>query len=294
MVRMTWSSLVATSSAGTSAAGRVSWLVFRANGSRHSIGRTTSFSNGWNGLAPPSLGRRARASSPATVGRVTEDLRAGIRRGQRLDRDLARALGRRPRPPSAGAGVVLEGLDPTSAAGPDRALVAAAQAGDAAARAEVVQACLPLIAATARTYRTGQVQRLELVQEGVVGVLRALERFDAARGIPFWGYASWWVRQAMQQLVSELTRPVVLSDRALRHLARLKHAHQEAVRRTGREPGRGDLAERTGLSLEQVDDLLATDGPARRRAGHPERPGRDDRAGVGDRSRGAGDAERLT
>src|SRR4051794_26796066 len=145
----------------------------------------------------------------------------------------------------------------------DPALVAAAQAGDPLARAQLVEACLPLIAVAARTYRSAQVQRQELVQEGVVGVLRALERFDAGRGVPFWGYASWWVRQAMQQLVAELTRPVVLSDRALRHLARLKHAHEDAVRRTGREPGRRDLAERSGLSLEQVDDLLATEGPAR-------------------------------
>jgi RNA polymerase primary sigma factor len=61
----------------------------------------------------------------------------------------------------------------------------------------------------------------------------------------------------MQQLVSELTGPVVLSDRALRHLARLKEAHGEALRAGGREPTRAQLAERSGLSGEQVDDLLA-------------------------------------
>ena len=47
------------------------------------------------------------------------------------------------------------------------------------------------------------------MQEGVVGLLRALERYDASLGTPFWAYAGWWVRQAMQQLVSELMRPVV-------------------------------------------------------------------------------------
>ncbi len=146
--------------------------------------------------------------------------------------------------------------------GPDPALVAAAQAGDRAARAALVEACLPLVGGVARTYRTGHVRREELLQEGVVGVLRALERFDPARGVPFWGYATWWVRQAMQQLVAELTRPVVLSDRALRHLSRLKQAHGEAVRETGREPGRAELAGRARLSLDQVDDLLATAAPA--------------------------------
>ena len=63
--------------------------------------------------------------------------------------------------------------------------------------------------------------REELMQEGVVGLLRALERYDPDVG-PFWAYASWWVRQAMQQLVSELGRPLVLSDRAVRRLARIR------------------------------------------------------------------------
>jgi RNA polymerase sigma factor (sigma-70 family) len=126
-----------------------------------------------------------------------------------------------------------------------------------------VDAFMPLISSAARTYRSGQVQRVELLQEGVVGLLRALERYDPDRGIPFWGYATFWVRQAMQQLVSELTRPVVLSDRALRHLSRLKQAHHDAVQADGREPGRDELAERSGLSHEQVDSLLATEGPPR-------------------------------
>jgi DNA-directed RNA polymerase sigma subunit (sigma70/sigma32) len=63
----------------------------------------------------------------------------------------------------------------------------------------------------------------------------------------------------MQQLVSELTRPVVLSDRALRHLARLKDAHRASIERVGREPSLAELAERTGLSGAQIGDLLATD-----------------------------------
>src|SRR4051794_41208341 len=107
-----------------------------------------------------------------------------------------------------------------------------------------------LVAGAAATYRTGQVSRVELLQEGVVGLLRALEGFDPDRGVPFWGYATWWVRQAMQQLVSELTRPVVLSDRALRHLARLKDAHRDALAAGGREPGREELARRTGLDVD--------------------------------------------
>ena len=194
-------------------------------------------------------------------GKAADELRDDIHRGQHLDRVLARDLGRdTPARADVSAGYLQE-LDrrPALDAAIERRLVEAAQAGDATARARLVDACMPLIAAMARTYRSGRIGRLELLQEGVVGLLRALERFDPDRGVPFWGYATWWVRQSMQQLVSELTRPVVLSDRALRHLARLKDAHREGLQESGREPSAGELAERTGLSDDQVHDLLATE-----------------------------------
>ena len=192
---------------------------------------------------------------------AAEELHAEISQGQRLDRDLARELGQREPARSSVGGDYIQTLDRRARPpeGAERALVLAAKSGDPAARARLVEAFMPLISAIARTYRSGHVQRLELLQEGVVGLLRALERFEPERGVPFWSYATWWVRQAMQQLVAELTRPVVLSDRALRHLARLKQAHRDVVQESGREPTRDELAARAGLSLDQVDDLLATE-----------------------------------
>ena len=63
---------------------------------------------------------------------------------------------------------------------------------------------MPLVGGVARIYRgSPAVDRGELMQEGVVGLLRALGRYDLEQGTPFWAYASWWVRQAMQQLVAE-------------------------------------------------------------------------------------------
>jgi RNA polymerase sigma factor (sigma-70 family) len=157
-------------------------------------------------------------------------------------------LGRRPRLPDA-----LE-----------RTLVAEAKAGDRRARAQLVEAFLPAIGAVARVYRgRGQIERAELMQEGVVGLLRALERYDPGRGVPFWGYAAWWVRQAMQQLVAELARPVVLSDHALRQLAELREVHAAHLRRHGREPTAHEMASASGLDHEDVDNLLATERPAR-------------------------------
>jgi RNA polymerase sigma factor (sigma-70 family) len=144
----------------------------------------------------------------------------------------------------------------------EQVLVREAIAGDPKARGALVEAFLPLIGSVARNYRSSrQIARVELMQEGVVGLLRALERYDSELGVPFWAYASWWVRQAMQQLVSELSRPMVLSDRALRQLSRLKEAHAELQRADGRAPTLTELAERTGLEQDQLGNLIAADRP---------------------------------
>jgi RNA polymerase sigma factor (sigma-70 family) len=136
-------------------------------------------------------------------------------------------------------------------------LAVAAQSDDAA-RARLVAALLPLIRKVARAYgRTSVVNEAELMQAGAMGVLRALERFDPELGTPFWGYASWWVRQAMQQLVSELTGAVVLSDRAVRQLARVKQAHRTHLQEHGAEPTLEDLSDATELRRAQIEHLLA-------------------------------------
>jgi RNA polymerase primary sigma factor len=178
------------------------------------------------------------------------------------DRQLAGELDRpRPGGETSSAGYLRELSDrPQLPAGVERRLLAAARSGDRRAREELVEAFLPLIARVARVYRGSQtITRVELMQEGVVGLLRALERFDARRGVPFWAYASWWVRQAMQQLIAELTRPVVLSDRSLRQLSALKRAHHAYLAEHGHEPTADQLADQTGFSHAQVGDLLALD-----------------------------------
>jgi len=177
-----------------------------------------------------------------------------------LDEDLAAALRHRRLGGETSSASYLRDLSdrPRLPAAIERRLIEAAQAGDRRAREELVEAFLPLIAGVARFYRGSRaITRVELMQEGVVGLLRALERYDPALGVPFWGYAAWWVRQAMQQLVAELTRPMVLSDRALRRLSQLKRAHGEYLAEHGREPHGNELANRTGLSHAQVAEMLA-------------------------------------
>jgi RNA polymerase sigma factor (sigma-70 family) len=185
-------------------------------------------------------------------------------RGRTLDRRLADQLQHRPATTTPVSAGYLHGLGRRArpAADAERTLVGEAIAGDRDARAALVEAFLPLIGTVARNYRSSaQITRVELVQEGVVGLLRALERYDPELGVPFWGYASWWVRQAMQQLVSELSRPMVLSDRALRQLAQVKEAHADLQRADGRQPTVAQLAEETGIEEDQLANLIAADRP---------------------------------
>ncbi|MBV9472029.1 MAG: sigma-70 family RNA polymerase sigma factor [Solirubrobacterales bacterium] len=201
------------------------------------------------------------AAVPDQITRDESDrLETESRSARVLDQQLAGDLGqRRLGGETSAAGYLRElGDRPRLPVAVERRLIEDAQAGDRRAREELVEAFLPLIAGVARVYRGSEtITRLELMQEGVVGLLRALERYDLALGVPFWGYAGWWVRQAMQQLTAELTRPIVLSDRALRHLSRIKRAHAEYVAEHRREPTGSELAERTGLSQAQVGEILA-------------------------------------
>ena len=190
----------------------------------------------------------------------SETLETESRDARVVDQRLASALrrGRIDGPTSSASHLRDLGERPRLPVATERRLVQAAKDGDRRAREELVEAFLPLIAGVARVYRgSASITRVELMQEGVVGLLRALERYDPTLGVPFWGYAAWWVRQAMQQLIAELTRPTVLSDRTLRHLARLKRAHGEYVQQHGREPTGSQLATGSGLTRTQVEELLA-------------------------------------
>ncbi len=149
------------------------------------------------------------------------------------------------------------------ASGDRFALVLAAQV-DPGRREELIDEFRPLIATVARPYcRHGSIERDELMQQGVVGLLEALERYDPSLGTPFWAYASWWVRQAMQQVTSELDGPIVLSDRARRSLSRVAAARRAYLQEQRREPTRTELAAAAELDVSHVESLLAAGGPAR-------------------------------
>jgi RNA polymerase sigma factor (sigma-70 family) len=192
----------------------------------------------------------------------TQALAAEATRGRHADRELAARL--RHAPPGAGeirAGR-LHALADRGA--PDRELLAAARAGDEDARARLVEAHLPLIAALSRRYAGApHIERLELIQEGVAGLLQALERFDPSSGTPFWAYARPTVQRAMQRLMTELGDAVVLPERARRRLSRLRTAEDELMREHRRMPSRHEIVERSGIDREDAERVLAGTSPPR-------------------------------
>ena len=135
----------------------------------------------------------------------------------------------------------------------------AAEGGDSDACRRLVDTCLPAIASLALGFRSDLIEQRELLQEGVAGLLFAARRYDAKLGTPFWAYASFWVRKAMQELVAELARPISLSDRAARELAGIKRVRREHRQTHGAEPTTAEVSRATGLTASQLESLEATE-----------------------------------
>ena len=135
----------------------------------------------------------------------------------------------------------------------------AAECGDSDACRKLVEAFLPAISALATGFHGDAVEHRELLQEGVAGLLFAARRYDPGLNTPFWAYASFWVRKAMQEFVADVARPVSLSDRAVRNLARLRSARREYEQTYGAEPSAEELSRSTGLTRSQLESLQATE-----------------------------------
>lgn len=142
-------------------------------------------------------------------------------------------------------------------------LVRRAQAGDIAAREQLVDNLLPLVSALARRYRTEGLEQTDLIQEGIVGLLRALERYDPERGVPFAAFATWWIRQSLQDARSDFIRPFRLPPKALRQLSKLKSEHQRIYQADRRSASVAELAERININLDQAQVLAAADARVR-------------------------------
>jgi RNA polymerase sigma factor (sigma-70 family) len=142
-------------------------------------------------------------------------------------------------------------------------LAARTIAGDREARARLVAESLPLLRRLARRYRGRGVEDEDLEHDAVVGLLRALERFDPSRGTPFWAYARWWVRQSLQQALAESGRAVRLPTHVLWDMHELKEQRERLGAQLGRDPRIVELADALGWSVGRVEQTLRAEAPAR-------------------------------
>lgn len=142
------------------------------------------------------------------------------------------------------------------------ALAERAVAGDSSARDRLVARCLPMVMRVARGYAGRDVELADLVQDGVLGLLRALERFDPDRGVPFVAYARWWLRQAMQQAIAEQSRSLRLPTHVLWDIHQLRETRSELLSRGGREASSVELERELGWTPGRMDDVLRAERPA--------------------------------
>jgi RNA polymerase sigma factor (sigma-70 family) len=138
-----------------------------------------------------------------------------------------------------------------------------ARAGERQAREALIERMLPLVNSIARGHRTAGLEQADLVQEGCVGILRALQRFDPDRGVPFSVYAALWIRQALQELRSDFIRPLRLPPKALRQLAQLKSEHYRIYADEHRDPSLAELSTSTAIDPDQVEALVRADASTR-------------------------------
>jgi RNA polymerase sigma factor (sigma-70 family) len=143
------------------------------------------------------------------------------------------------------------------------ALALRAQAGDSSAREQLIERLLPLVSAYARRFPTEGLDQTDLLQEGIVGLLRALDRYEPERGVPFTAFATWWIRRSLQDARSDFIRPFRLPPRALGQLSQLKSEHQRIYQCEQRSAAVAELAERTEIELGQAQALIVADARVR-------------------------------
>jgi RNA polymerase primary sigma factor len=129
------------------------------------------------------------------------------------------------------------------------------QAGDDAAREHMIRANLRLVVKIAREYENLGLPLLDLINEGNIGLMKAVEKFDPAKGAKLSSYSSWWIKQSIRRALANQSKTIRLPVNAVDQIYHLRKASAKLHEVIGRDPTDEELAQEVGLSVRRVSEL---------------------------------------